>query len=69
MVVRLVLPRLVGLGAQLGVHGAGHYIAEADLTADPSRARRSFTPADWQRLRSLRAEYDPQGLFFSYLSA
>ncbi|MFB6963453.1 FAD-binding oxidoreductase, partial [Streptomyces sp. NPDC056309] len=49
--------------------GTGHYIAEADLTADPSRARRSFTAADWQRLRSLRAEYDPQGLFFSYLSA
>ncbi|GED86209.1 FAD-binding oxidoreductase [Streptomyces sp. 6-11-2] len=49
--------------------GTGHYIAEADLTADPSRARQSFTTADWQRLRSLRAEYDPQGLFFSYLSA
>ncbi|MER6978599.1 FAD-binding oxidoreductase [Streptomyces carpinensis] len=49
--------------------GTGHYIAEADLTADPSRARRSFTTADWERLQSLRAEYDPQGLFFSYLSA
>ncbi|MEU6367182.1 FAD-binding oxidoreductase [Streptomyces sp. NPDC046931] len=49
--------------------GTGHYIGEADLTADPSRARRSFTPSDWERLQSLRAEYDPQGLFFSYLSA
>ncbi|MFF9127765.1 FAD-binding oxidoreductase [Streptomyces sp. NPDC014889] len=49
--------------------GTGHYIAEADLTADPSRARRSFTAADWDRLQSLRAEYDPQSLFFSYLSA
>ncbi|GAA3036908.1 FAD-binding oxidoreductase [Streptomyces glomeratus] len=49
--------------------GTGHYIGEADLTADPLRARRSFTPSDWERLRSLRAEYDPQGLFFSYLSA
>ncbi|WP_344639517.1 FAD-binding oxidoreductase [Kitasatospora cystarginea] len=46
--------------------GTGHYIAEADLTADPSRAQRSFTAPDWERLRSLRAEYDPQGLFFSY---
>ncbi|PWI12523.1 FAD-binding oxidoreductase [Streptomyces sp. NWU339] len=49
--------------------GTGHYIAEADLTADPSRARRSFTAADWDRLQSLRAEYDPQSLLFSYLSA
>ncbi|MDF3300371.1 FAD-binding oxidoreductase [Streptomyces tropicalis] len=48
--------------------GSGHYIAETDLTADPSRARRSFTTADWERLQSVRAEYDPQGLFFSYLS-
>ncbi|MFI9271492.1 FAD-binding oxidoreductase [Kitasatospora sp. NPDC052896] len=47
--------------------GTGHYIAEADLTADPSRARRSFTPSDWERLRALRTEYDPQGLFHSYL--
>ncbi|WP_330342335.1 FAD-binding oxidoreductase [Streptomyces sp. NBC_00557] len=50
-------------------YGTGHYIAEADLTADPCRARRSFTPADWQRLEALRAAYDPQGLFCSYLSA
>ncbi|MFJ1655124.1 FAD-binding oxidoreductase [Streptomyces sp. NPDC088337] len=49
--------------------GTGHYIAEADLTADPSRARRSFAAADWDRLQSLRAEYDPRSLFFSYLSA
>ncbi|MFB7667092.1 FAD-binding oxidoreductase [Kitasatospora sp. NPDC056138] len=47
--------------------GTGHYIAEADLTADRSRARRSFTAPDWERLQSLRAEYDPQRLFFSYL--
>lgn len=49
--------------------GTGHYIAETDLTARPSRARRSFTPSDWERLQSLRAKYDPQGLFFSYLSS
>ncbi|WP_055588112.1 FAD-binding oxidoreductase [Peterkaempfera griseoplana] len=46
----------------------GHYIAEADLTADPSRARRCFAPADWERLRRVRAAWDPQGAFHSYLS-
>lgn len=47
--------------------GTGHYIAEADLTADPSRARRSFSPSDWDRLERLRARYDPEDVFFSYL--
>ncbi|MFF0063485.1 FAD-binding oxidoreductase [Streptomyces sp. NPDC005279] len=47
--------------------GTGHYIAEADLTADPSRARRSFSPSDWDRLGRLKARYDPEDLFFSYL--
>jgi FAD/FMN-containing dehydrogenase len=45
---------------------AGHYVAEADLTAAPTRARRSFTPAAWDRLRTLRARYDPEGVFESY---
>jgi FAD/FMN-containing dehydrogenase len=48
--------------------GTGHYIAEADLTAASSRACRSFTADHWQRLRSLRARYDPDGVFHSYLS-
>ncbi|QTE01478.1 FAD-binding oxidoreductase [Streptomyces cyanogenus] len=48
--------------------GTGHYIAEADLTAASSRARRSFTADDWQRLRNVRTRYDPDGLFWSYLS-
>ncbi|MFF1647990.1 FAD-binding oxidoreductase [Streptomyces sp. NPDC058240] len=48
--------------------GTGHYIAEADLTADPSRAERSFTERDWQRLQRLRARHDPQDVFHSYLT-
>lgn len=48
--------------------GTGHYIAEADLTARPDRAERSYTPADWERLRKLRAHYDPEGRFHTYLS-
>jgi FAD/FMN-containing dehydrogenase len=42
---------------------AGHYVAEADLTAGPHRARRSFTPAAWDRLQAVRAAYDPDGVF------
>lgn len=48
--------------------GTGHYIAEADLTASPTRAERSFTASDWQRLQALRARYDPEGVFHSYLT-
>lgn len=47
--------------------GSGHYIAESDLSADPSRAQRSYPPDAWERLQRLRAQYDPEGLFYSYL--
>ncbi|MGW7369568.1 hypothetical protein ACWGI8_40650 [Streptomyces sp. NPDC054841] len=45
--------------------GTGHYAAEADLTAGPARAERSFTTGDWRRLQTLRARYDPEGVFHS----
>ncbi|SCK12290.1 FAD-binding oxidoreductase [Streptomyces sp. WMMB 322] len=45
-----------------------HYIGEADLGAGSSRARRSFTPADWEQLRLLRERWDPTGLFEGYLT-
>jgi FAD/FMN-containing dehydrogenase len=45
---------------------ARHYVAEADLDADPGYARRSFTPAAWERFQSLRAAYDPDGVFETY---
>jgi FAD/FMN-containing dehydrogenase len=45
----------------------GHYVAEADLAASPSRSVRSFAPAQWRRLRALRAEHDPQRVFHDYL--
>ncbi len=46
----------------------GHYVGETDLTASAGRARQSFAPANWQRLRQLRAKYDPYNVFFDYLS-
>lgn len=43
-----------------------HYIGETDLNR-PSRARRSFAPANWERLQALRAMHDPDHLFHSIL--
>ncbi|QLE70403.1 FAD-binding oxidoreductase [Streptomyces rectiverticillatus] len=48
-------------------HG-GHYVAETDLEADASRARRSYAPADWDRLQELKAAWDPENVFHSYLA-
>jgi FAD/FMN-containing dehydrogenase len=48
--------------------GAGHYIAEADLRASSSHARRSFTDETWARLESLRRTVDPDGVFATYLT-
>lgn len=48
--------------------GTGHYIAEADLTAAPIRAERSYSPQVWDRLRTLRARHDPEGVFHTYLT-
>ena len=32
------------------------------------RARQSSAPANWQRLQQLTRKYDPDDVFFSYLS-
>jgi FAD/FMN-containing dehydrogenase len=54
--------------AALDPVAVGHYIAEADLLASPSRARRSFAAPNWDRLHELRRNLDPDGLFPSYLA-
>jgi hypothetical protein len=41
----------------------GAFISEADHQAYPGRLARSFTPAAWDRVSSLRAQWDPEGLF------
>ncbi|MBT2383121.1 FAD-binding oxidoreductase [Streptomyces sp. ISL-11] len=48
-------------------HG-GHYVAEADLEAGADRARRSYAPAAWDRLQELKAAWDPDNVFHSYLA-
>ena len=45
----------------------GHYVAETDLLADPSRPARSFSADAWHRLTTLSERLDPHGLFHPYL--
>jgi len=45
----------------------GHYVNESDLAADTNRSIRSYSPANWQRLQSLRKQYDPTNLFHTYI--
>jgi len=52
--------------AHLEPFASCHYLGEVDLNR-PSRVRRSFAPAHWERLHALRAKHDPQHLFHSVL--
>ena len=45
-----------------------HYIGETDIGADPQRAARCFSPANWPRLQHLRRQYDPDGVFRSLVA-
>lgn len=53
--------------AQMGDHlepiSTGHFISEADLEAHPERLPKCFAPANWERVLSLRAEWDPDRVF------
>jgi FAD/FMN-containing dehydrogenase len=42
---------------------SGYYIGESDIVTTPTRAVRSFTAEAWRRLATLRAQYDPHGVF------
>lgn len=41
----------------------GHYVGEANIGGNAKRAARCFSPEAWERLQSLRAKYDPTGVF------
>ena len=51
----------------LDPHKIGRYVGETDLTKEADVAQQCYTPETWKRLRALRAEYDPAGLFHDYL--
>jgi FAD/FMN-containing dehydrogenase len=52
--------------AALDKYAAGYYVAESDIIADPRRFERSYSKRSWERLRALRAKYDPEGLFTAH---
>jgi FAD/FMN-containing dehydrogenase len=52
--------------AALDEYAVGHYIGETDIIADPRRAERSYSKANWNRLNKLREKYDPGGLFHGF---
>lgn len=47
-------------------HAAGHYINEIDGASDPGRVRRCYSDAAWKRLRAVRSEVDPDGVFHDF---
>lgn len=52
--------------AALDRFAVGHYVGESDIVAERARTERSFAPANWKRLESLRRTYDPEGLFHGH---
>ncbi len=51
----------------LAPYGKGHFINQADNQRYPERIPASFSPDTWSKLKALRAKYDPDNLFFTYL--
>jgi FAD/FMN-containing dehydrogenase len=47
-------------------HREGQYINEVDGFRDPATSQRCFSPEVWARLRGLRRQYDPDGLFIDF---
>jgi FAD/FMN-containing dehydrogenase len=46
---------------------AGHYVNEIEASGHPERYPQCFSALNWERLQQLRKQYDPAGVFHSYL--
>ena len=57
---------MCSLSGSLQKVSKGHFINEADILLNPSRAASSFSPQRFARLLELKAFHDPTDLFFSY---
>jgi FAD/FMN-containing dehydrogenase len=44
----------------------GRYLGESDIVDDRSRAEEAFSASNWQRLKQLKAKYDPEDLFYGF---
>lgn len=47
-------------------HVCGHYVGESDTVRNPAHAAGAYSPSHWKRLAELRAQCDPDGVFFGY---
>ncbi len=47
----------------------GHYVNEVEGRRHPDRYRLCFSESNWQRLRQVRQQYDPTGVFHDYLGS
>jgi FAD/FMN-containing dehydrogenase len=47
--------------------GVGHYVNEIEARGHPERYPQCFSEVNWDRLQRLRKQYDPAGVFHSYL--
>lgn len=48
-------------------YGKGHYINEVEARRHPEHIRECFSAENWQRLADVRRQYDPDGVFHTYL--
>ncbi|MEJ8566429.1 FAD-binding oxidoreductase [Wenzhouxiangellaceae bacterium CH-27] len=48
-------------------YSKGHYINEIDPVRYPKHVAECFAPDDWERLRALRVQYDPDRVFHDYI--
>lgn len=48
-------------------HGRGHYINEVEARRHPEHIRECFSDENWQKLAEVRRQYDPDGVFHTYL--
>lgn len=57
------------LNAAIAPWASGYYINEIDLSIAPEMARQCFSDEKWLRLNELREKWDPEKLFFSYVTS
>lgn len=52
---------------ELQVYASGHYINEFDRENRPLQTSACFSKANWEKLENLRNQYDPNGVFQTFL--
>lgn len=66
---RRVLDYMVELYKEMKPFGVGSNINEMNQEGRPEDIHQCFSPEAWQRLRALRTQWDPQGVFHDFFGA